>query len=164
MQACHGKQVWLMGKVSNKDLWPLAILIAHLKLSPGELRQVLMTMSTDRLEPAHIQQLLLYAPDAEEVRQYEQYRQEPSKLSEPDQFVLQVPRLSAGGCRVRGGGAGLMSSCWMWGATHFYGYRTFGCQSFECKCERDQSLVTFVTVRVFVLSCVHTTDVICTRV
>lgn len=68
----------------------LAILIAHLKLSPGELRQVLMNMSTDRLEPAHIKQLLLYAPDAEEVRKYEEYRQDPSKLSEPDQFVLQV--------------------------------------------------------------------------
>lgn len=67
-----------------------AILIAHLKLSPGELRQVLMNMTTDRLEPAHIKQLLLYAPDAEEVRKYEEYRQDPSKLSEPDQFVLQV--------------------------------------------------------------------------
>ncbi|KAG7263246.1 LOW QUALITY PROTEIN: hypothetical protein CRUP_038641 [Coryphaenoides rupestris] len=66
-----------------------AILIAHLKLSPGELRQVLMTMASDRLEPAHIKQLLLYAPDAEEVKQYEKYRQDPSKLSEPDQFVLQ---------------------------------------------------------------------------
>lgn len=72
------------------SLVPLAILIAHLKLSPGELRQVLMNMATDRLEPAHIKQLLLYAPDAEEVKKYEEYRQDPSKLSEPDQFVLQV--------------------------------------------------------------------------
>lgn len=69
---------------------PLAILIAHLKLSPGELRQVLMNMASDRLEPSHIKQLLLYAPDAEEVKKYEEYRQDPSKLSEPDQFVLQV--------------------------------------------------------------------------
>lgn len=72
---------------------PLAILIAHLKLSPGELRQVLMNMATDRLEPSHIKQLLLYAPDAEEVKKYEEYRQDPSKLSEPDQFVLQVQSL-----------------------------------------------------------------------
>lgn len=49
-----------------------------------------MNMVTDRLEPAHIKQLLLYAPDAEEVKKYEEYRQDPSKLSEPDQFVLQV--------------------------------------------------------------------------
>ncbi|XP_046893440.1 delphilin [Hypomesus transpacificus] len=76
--------------LSYKKAYNASILIAHLKLSPGELRQVLMTMSTDRLEPAHIKQLLLYAPDAEEVKQYEQYRQEPSKLSEPDQFVLQM--------------------------------------------------------------------------
>lgn len=47
-------------------------------------------MVSDRLEPSHIKQLLLYAPDAEEVKQYEAYRQDPSKLSEPDQFVLQV--------------------------------------------------------------------------
>lgn len=51
---------------------------------------MLMTMATDRLEPTHIKQLLLYAPDAEEVKKYEQYREDPSKLSEPDQFVLQV--------------------------------------------------------------------------
>lgn len=67
-----------------------AILIAHLKLSSGELRQVLMNMSADRLEPAHIKQLLLYAPDDEEVKQYEQYDQDLSKLSEPDQFIFQV--------------------------------------------------------------------------
>ncbi|CDQ83436.1 unnamed protein product [Oncorhynchus mykiss] len=69
-------------------LW--AILIAHLKLSPGELRQVLMTMSTDRLEPAHIKQLLLYAPDDQEVKQYQCFDQNSAKLSDPDQFVLQM--------------------------------------------------------------------------
>lgn len=47
-------------------------------------------MLTDRLEPAHIKQLLLYAPDDDEVKRYEQYIDDPSKLSEPDQFVLQV--------------------------------------------------------------------------
>lgn len=83
--------LWIRVKYFDDDyLLPLAILIAHLKLSPGELRQILMNMATDRLEPAHIKQLLLYAPDAEEVKKYEEYRQDPSKLSEPDQFVLQV--------------------------------------------------------------------------
>lgn len=76
--------------LSHKKAYNASILIAHLKLSPGELRQVLMNMSTDRLEPAHIKQLLLYAPDAGEVKKYEEYRQDPSKLSEPDQFVLQM--------------------------------------------------------------------------
>lgn len=71
-------------------LLSLAILIAHLKLSPAELRQVLMTMSTERLEPSHIKQLLLYAPDDDEVKQFQQYDQDPAKLSEPDKFVLQV--------------------------------------------------------------------------
>lgn len=69
---------------------PAAILIAHLKLSPAELRQVLMSMSAERLEPAHLKQLLLYSPDEDEVQQYQQHRQELHKLSEPDQFVLQV--------------------------------------------------------------------------
>lgn len=49
-----------------------------------------MSMATDRLEPAHIMQLLLYAPDEEEMKKYEEYREDPGKLSEPDQFVLQV--------------------------------------------------------------------------
>lgn len=76
--------------LSHKKAYNVSILIAHLKLSPEELRQVLMTMATDRLETSHIKQLLLYAPDAEEVQKYEEYRQHPSKLSEPDQFVLQM--------------------------------------------------------------------------
>lgn len=67
-----------------------AILIAHLKLSAGELRQVLMDLTTDRLEPAHIKQLLLYAPDEDEVQQYERFEQDPAKLSEPDRFIYQV--------------------------------------------------------------------------
>lgn len=67
-----------------------AILIAHLKLSTSELCQILMNMTTDRLEPAHIKQLLLYAPNDDEVKQYEQFEQDPAKLSEPDQFIFQV--------------------------------------------------------------------------
>ncbi|XP_035525840.1 delphilin [Morone saxatilis] len=75
---------------SSLLLLPAAILIAHLKLSTAELRQVLMNMTTDRLESAHIKQLLLYAPDDEEVKQYEQFDQDPAKLSEPDQFIFQM--------------------------------------------------------------------------
>lgn len=47
-------------------------------------------MSTERLEPSHIKQLLLYAPDDDEVKKYQQFDQDPAKLSEPDKFVLQV--------------------------------------------------------------------------
>ncbi|XP_061564636.1 delphilin isoform X1 [Cololabis saira] len=76
--------------LSHKKAYNASILIAHLKLSPAELRQVLMNMTTDRLEPAHIKQLLLYAPDDGEVKQYEQFDQDPGKLSEPDQFIFQM--------------------------------------------------------------------------
>ncbi|KAM6898406.1 delphilin [Lycodopsis pacificus] len=76
--------------LSHKKAYNASILIAHLKLSASELRQVLMDMTTDRLEPAHIKQLLLYAPDNEEVKQYEQFEQDPAKLSEPDQFIFQM--------------------------------------------------------------------------
>ncbi|XP_069547417.1 delphilin isoform X3 [Brachyistius frenatus] len=76
--------------LSHKKAYNASILIAHLKLSPAELRQVLMNMTTDRLEPAHIKQLLLYAPDDDEVKQYEQFDQDPAKLSEPDQFIFQM--------------------------------------------------------------------------
>jgi hypothetical protein len=80
-----------------------AILIAHLKLSPGELRKVLMTMTTDRLEPAHIKQLLLYAPDDQEVKQYQRFDQDSAKLSDPDQFVLQVTETLLCQCFPNGG-------------------------------------------------------------
>ncbi|KAM4623674.1 delphilin [Polymixia lowei] len=76
--------------LSHKKAYNASILIAHLKLSPGELRQVLMNMTTDRLEPAHIKQLLLYAPNDEEVKQYEQFDLDPAKLSEPDQFIFKM--------------------------------------------------------------------------
>ncbi|KFV67438.1 Delphilin, partial [Dryobates pubescens] len=76
--------------LSHKKAYNTSILIAHLKLSHAELRQILMTMETDRLEPSHIKQLLLYAPDGEEVQRFQSYKENPSKLSEPDQFVLQM--------------------------------------------------------------------------
>ncbi len=78
-----------------------AILIAHLKLSPKELREILMTMSTERLEPAHIKQLLLYAPDDDEVKRFQHYDQDPAKLSEPDQFVLQVLFYLSSSCFIK---------------------------------------------------------------
>ncbi|XP_034563956.1 LOW QUALITY PROTEIN: delphilin [Notolabrus celidotus] len=80
----------VMEILSHKKAYNASILIAHLKLSTSELRQVLMNMATDRLEPAHIKQLLLYAPDEEEVKQYEQFDDDPAKLSEPDQFIFQM--------------------------------------------------------------------------
>ncbi|XP_072791895.1 delphilin [Taeniopygia guttata] len=76
--------------LSHKKAYNTSILIAHLKLSHVELRQILMTMETDRLEPSHIKQLLLYAPDGEEVQRFQSFRENPGKLSEPDQFVLQM--------------------------------------------------------------------------
>uniref|UniRef100_A0A8C9MQJ2 Grid2 interacting protein n=1 Tax=Serinus canaria TaxID=9135 RepID=A0A8C9MQJ2_SERCA len=77
--------------LSHKKAYNTSILIAHLKLSHVELRQILMTMETDRLEPSHIKQLLLYAPDGEEVQRFQSYKESPGKLSEPDQFMLSVP-------------------------------------------------------------------------
>ncbi|XP_028331454.1 delphilin isoform X2 [Gouania willdenowi] len=76
--------------LSHKKAYNASILIAHLKLSHAELRSVLMNLTTGRLEPAHIKQLLLYAPDDDEVKQYEQFEQDPAKLSEPDQFIFQM--------------------------------------------------------------------------
>ncbi|KAM8961444.1 delphilin [Pelodytes ibericus] len=76
--------------LSHKKAYNTAILIAHLKLTPLELRHTLMTMENERLEPSHIKQLLLYAPDEEERKHFQEYGGSPSKLSEPDQFALQM--------------------------------------------------------------------------
>ncbi|XP_048351534.1 delphilin isoform X2 [Sphaerodactylus townsendi] len=76
--------------LSHKKAYNMSILIAHLKLSHIELRQILLTMESDRLEASHIKQLLLYAPDSKEVHQYHSYAGDPAKLSDPDQFVLQM--------------------------------------------------------------------------
>ncbi|KAF6081321.1 Grid2 interacting protein [Phyllostomus discolor] len=76
--------------LSHKKAYNTSILLAHLKLSPAELRQVLMSMEPGRLEPAHLAQLLLFAPDADEELRYQAFREAPGRLSEPDQFVLQM--------------------------------------------------------------------------
>uniref|UniRef100_A0A7D9NJQ6 Glutamate receptor, ionotropic, delta 2 (Grid2)-interacting protein n=1 Tax=Xenopus tropicalis TaxID=8364 RepID=A0A7D9NJQ6_XENTR len=78
--------------LSHKKAYNTAILIAHLKLTPSELRHILMIMENERLEPSHIKQLLLFAPDEEERQQFEAYMGSPNKLSEPDQFALQVQK------------------------------------------------------------------------
>ncbi|XP_055984471.1 delphilin [Sorex fumeus] len=76
--------------LSHKKAYNTSILLAHLKLSPAELRQVLMDMEPQRLQPAHLAQLLLFAPDADEEQRYRAFREAPGRLSEPDQFVLQM--------------------------------------------------------------------------
>ncbi|KAM4632343.1 delphilin [Discoglossus pictus] len=76
--------------LSHKKAYNTAILIAHLKLTHQELRQILMTMENERLEPSHIKQLLLFAPDEEERKRFQGYTGSPGKLSEPDQFALQM--------------------------------------------------------------------------
>uniref|UniRef100_A0A3B3YGB4 FH2 domain-containing protein n=1 Tax=Poecilia mexicana TaxID=48701 RepID=A0A3B3YGB4_9TELE len=88
--------------LSHKKAYNASILMAHLKLSPDELRQVLLDLSTDRLEPAHIKQLLLYAPDQDEVQQYQRFQQDPAKLSEPDQFIFQMLTVPEYKTRLRG--------------------------------------------------------------
>lgn len=64
-----------------------------------------MSMEPRRLEPAHLAQLLLFAPDADEELRYQAFREAPGRLSEPDQFVLQVwrpdPRAGSGAAAQR---------------------------------------------------------------
>nr|XP_033818614.1 delphilin isoform X2 [Geotrypetes seraphini] len=76
--------------LSHRKAYNTSILLAHLKLSHLELRHILLSMENDRLEPSHIKQLLLYTPDEDETRRYCQYQQSPSKLTEPDRFMLQM--------------------------------------------------------------------------
>ncbi|XP_056389370.1 delphilin isoform X1 [Hyla sarda] len=87
--------------LSHKKAYNTAILIAHLKLSHQELRHILMTMENERLEPSHIKQLLLYAPGEEERKHFQSYTGSPSKLSEPDQFALQMMQVPEYKMRLR---------------------------------------------------------------
>ncbi|XP_073415367.1 delphilin isoform X2 [Dendrobates tinctorius] len=87
--------------LSHKKAYNTAILIAHLKLSHQELRHVLMTMENERLESSHIKQLLLYAPGEEERKHFQSYTGSPSKLSEPDQFALQMMQVPDYKMRLR---------------------------------------------------------------
>ena len=48
-------------------MFPTAILLAHLKLSPSEIKQALLAMDTTTLSEQHLQQMETFAPDKKEV-------------------------------------------------------------------------------------------------
>lgn len=47
---------------------PIAILLGHLKIPFEEIKQALLAMDEKKFTESHLRQLLLYAPDKEEVR------------------------------------------------------------------------------------------------
>lgn len=47
---------------------PIAILLGHLKIPFEEIKQALLAMDEQKFSESHLKQLLLYAPDKEEVR------------------------------------------------------------------------------------------------
>ena len=51
-------------------MFPTAILLAHLKLSPSEIKQALLAMDTTTLSEQHLQQMETFAPDKIEVHIY----------------------------------------------------------------------------------------------
>lgn len=50
---------------------PTAILLGHLKIPFEEIKQALLAMDEKKFTESHLKQLLLYAPDKEEVRKTE---------------------------------------------------------------------------------------------
>ena len=57
----HCSQVFVYSK-------PIAILLGHLKIPFEEIKQALLAMDEKKFTESHLKQLLLYAPDKEEVR------------------------------------------------------------------------------------------------
>ena len=47
---------------------PTAILLGHLKIPFEEIKQALLAMDEKKFTESHLKQLLVYAPDKEEVR------------------------------------------------------------------------------------------------
>lgn len=47
---------------------PIAILLGHLKIPFEQIKQALLAMDEKKFSESHLKQLLLYAPDKEEVR------------------------------------------------------------------------------------------------
>ena len=46
---------------------PIAILLAHLKLPPSQIKKALLAMDTMVLSEQHLQQMETFAPDKKEV-------------------------------------------------------------------------------------------------
>ncbi|XP_077475914.1 delphilin isoform X2 [Stigmatopora argus] len=76
--------------LSREKARGVSFLLARTNLSHGELRQALMCTGARKLQPSHAKQLLLCAPDAEELRRYRRYAEDPGQLGQPDLFVLQM--------------------------------------------------------------------------
>ena len=62
--SCLCSQVFIYSK-------PTAILLGHLKIPFEEIKQALLAMDEKKFTESHLKQLLVYAPDKEEVRKTE---------------------------------------------------------------------------------------------
>lgn len=64
---------------------PIAILLGHLKIPFEEIKQALLAMDEKKFTESHLKQLLLYAPDKEEVRKLKTNQQ---KCQSQIQYVV----------------------------------------------------------------------------
>ena len=69
--------VFLCSRVTTVHSKPTAILLGHLKIPFEEIKQALLAMDEKKFTESHLKQLLLYAPDKEEVRNTEKQPTKP---------------------------------------------------------------------------------------
>uniref|UniRef100_F6TJS8 Uncharacterized protein n=1 Tax=Ciona intestinalis TaxID=7719 RepID=F6TJS8_CIOIN len=83
--------------LAHKKAYNTSILLAHLKMTTTEISNCLLINASEatrkKLDVSHYQQLLLYAPDDEEVLNLKKFTGDLSKLNEADTLALKLVRI-----------------------------------------------------------------------
>ncbi|XP_052262977.1 delphilin-like [Dreissena polymorpha] len=79
--------------LNPKKAYNISILLGHLKLSLGEVRQALYLMDEAILTPELLRQLLAYAPNKNEMEQLDSYTGDIEELSNADRFTYEMSRV-----------------------------------------------------------------------
>ncbi|XP_052817061.1 delphilin-like isoform X2 [Mya arenaria] len=79
--------------LNSKKAYNISILLGHLKLSLGEVRQALYMLDEAILTPELLRQLLAYAPNKQEMEQLDSYNGDIEELSRADRFTYEMSRV-----------------------------------------------------------------------
>lgn len=84
------KKVKVLRVLDPKAAQNLLIALGSIKMSGEELSRHLLTVNEELLDDSVLQQLLKYIPQAQQLKQLEEYRKDIDDLHEAEHFALTV--------------------------------------------------------------------------
>ncbi|XP_062508568.1 delphilin-like isoform X2 [Corticium candelabrum] len=87
--------------LDSKKSYNISILIGHLRLSFEDIRDSVLAMDNRSFSQQHLRQMEAYAPEAGEMRAYEEFRGDTTKLSSADRFSMMMSTIPQYQERIR---------------------------------------------------------------